>query len=107
MDGAEEATGTTLMVVDALDHPHGGRILRTRVTEGVPPSVRSLRGAMLEATSPEGTRVTVKMLGFPVFGGRPSDSRIRETGRVDLLVVSVPPNGPSPGLGWELRASAT
>jgi hypothetical protein len=47
------------------------------------------------------------MLGFPVFGGRPSDSRIRETGRVDLLVVSVPPNGPSPGLGWELRASAT
>lgn len=75
-----------LRVVDALDHPHGNRILRTRLIEGPPPTVRSLTGAHLEARGPDGRTVELRVVGFPLMGGTPSNARIRASGRVDLLV---------------------
>ena len=75
-----------LRVVDALDHPHGNRILRTRLIEGSPPTVRALTGARLEARGPDGRIVELRVVGFPLSGGTPSDARIRTSGRVDLLV---------------------
>lgn len=106
MTGVRDATGTTLLVVDALDHPHGGRILRVRVADGEPPTVRSLKGAVLKAVSPDGQESAVRVLGFPLFGGSPSDLRIRATGRADLLVEPASA-GPPVGLRWELRIPST
>jgi hypothetical protein len=77
---------TALKVVDALDHPHGGRILRLRLLQGDPPTKRSLKGASLKATGPRGEARTFRVLGFPLTGGKLSDARIRETGRVDLHI---------------------
>jgi len=76
----------TLRIIDALDHPHGGRILRVKIDGGAAPSLRSLRGARLRAVAPDGSERFVRVTGLPLTGGKPSDARIRETGRVDLLV---------------------
>lgn len=86
MNATEKASATRLRVIDALDHPHGDRILRTRLVEGAPPSIRRLKGARLQAHGPDGRTGEVTVLGFPVFGGKPSDRRIEETGRIDLVV---------------------
>lgn len=93
---------TVLKVVDALDHPHGGRILRTRILEGEPPTKRELKGAGLRAISPEGVERKARVLGFPVFGGQVSDARIRETSRVDLHVEEDGDGAPI-SLTWEIR----
>jgi hypothetical protein len=77
---------TELKVIDALDHPHGGRVLRLRLQEGAPPTVKGLRGATLEATGPRGESRSARVVGFPVFYGKVSDARIRDTGRIDVLV---------------------
>lgn len=74
-----------LTVIDALDHPHGNRILRTRVTSGTP-TLKRLKGSALRAHGPDGQQMNALVVGFPVFGGAPSDRRIRDTGRVDLVV---------------------
>lgn len=94
--------GTALRVIDAFDHPHGGRLLRTRVIRGAPPAMSSLRNLRLVAVSPEGSERTVRVLGFPLFGGKVSDARIERTGRVDLHVEEEG-EGPSVTLMWELR----
>ncbi len=99
---SEQARATVLKVVDALDHPHGGRILRTRVLEGAPPTKGALQGAKLRAVSPEGGERTARVLGFPVFGGKVSDARIRKTARVDLHVEEEG-EGPAISLTWELH----
>jgi hypothetical protein len=93
--------GTTLKVIDALDHPHGDRILRTRLVRGAPPTLQRLKGATLRAVSPEGRQVNVRVLGFPLFGGSPSTERIRQSGRVDL-VVRPDANGEPIDRTWEL-----
>ena len=73
-------------VIDALDAPHGGRILRLQLQEGAPPRVRDLRGSRLTATAPDGTRRSVTVTGFAAFGGRVSNRRLADTGRVDVHV---------------------
>lgn len=91
-------------VLDALDHPHGGRILRLRLQEGDAPSVRDLRGARLRAASPDGEERELEVEGFAAFGGKPSDERLARTGRADLHVR--PADGrtaPPVALGWEVR----
>jgi len=77
---------TELKVIDAMNHPHGGRVLRLRLVEGDAPTVKGLRGATFRATGPRGESRTFKVLGFPVMGGKVSDARIRDTGRVDVHV---------------------
>lgn len=88
-------------VLDAMDAPHSGRILRLRLQAGEAPSVRALRGARLRATSPDGRTCTATVTGFALFGGRPSDGRLARTGRVD---VEVREDGDGPiGLRWEVE----
>ena len=77
---------TRLQVIDAFDHPHGGRILRLRLASGDAPGVRDLKGRSLTLTGPRGEERTARVAGFPLLGGKVSDTRIRETGRVDVLV---------------------
>ncbi len=73
-------------VIDALDAPHGGRILRLQLQDGPPPRVRDLKGSRLTATAPDGSRRSVTVKGFAAFGGRVSDRRLADTGRIDIHV---------------------
>ena len=88
-------------VLDAMDAPHTGRILRLRLQSGEAPSIRSLKGAELVATSPKGGQRRVKVKGFAVFGGKPSDDRLTRTGRVDVHVEELG-DGEPVGLRWEV-----
>lgn len=88
-------------VIDALDHPHGGRILRMRLAAGDPPTVRALRGARLRAWSPGGEERELRVLGLPVFQGKVTDRRLRETGRVDV-VVEQEGSGTPVDITWEV-----
>ena len=73
-------------VIDAMNGPHRGRILRLRLQGGQAPALRELKGARLQARSPKGEEETLTVLGFYLPGGRPSESRLSRTGRVDLIV---------------------
>lgn len=91
-------------ILDVLDHPHGGRILRLRLQEGDPPTVRALRKARLRAVSPDGDERTVEVEGFAAMGGIPSDARLARTGRADLHIH--PEEGdetPAIGLRWTVE----
>ncbi len=91
-------------VIDALDAPHGGRILRLRLQEGSPPRVGDLKGARLDATSPSGDRRTVRVTGFPVFGGKPTDERLARSGRIDVHVEQEG-DGEPVSLRWSVTPS--
>jgi hypothetical protein len=90
-------------VLDAMDAPHSGRILRLRLESGEPPSIKSLKGAELIARSPDGERCTLRVEGFAVFGGKPSNERLARTGRVDLHVAEL--DGGPVGMRWEVSTS--
>jgi len=94
-------TGVSFRVLDAMDAPHLGRILRLRLQSGEAPSIKSLKGSQMRALAPDGTECRVKVLGFAVFGGKPSNERFARTGRVDLHVEEVDETGPI-GLQWEV-----
>ena len=85
----KQSTGrVTFKVLDAMDAPHRGRILRLRLQSGETPSIKALKGATLHAVSPDGEHErTVTVEGFAVFGGKPSDARLARTGRVDVHVT--------------------
>ena len=89
-------------VLDAMDAPHTGRILRLRLHSGDAPPVKSLKGREMLAESPDGTRCRIRIEGFAVFGGKPSDERLARSGRVDVHVHELDDNGPV-GLRWEIR----
>jgi hypothetical protein len=84
-----------------MDAPHTGRILRLRLQSGEAPSIRSLKGSELLAVSPTGTQRRVRVKGFAVFGGKPSDDRLARTGRVDVHVEEMGEGDPV-GLRWEV-----
>ena len=88
-------------VLDSMEAPHGGWFLKLRFEAGNTPTLRELKNAILNASSPDGeTSFEVRATGFPVFGGHPSDDRLRRTGRVDLHVETLGEGGPSIGLRW-------
>jgi len=94
--------GVVFKVLDAMDAPHTGRILRLRLQSGEAPTVKSLRTARLRATSPDGRVCNARVTGFALFGGHPTDERLARTGRVD---VQVEEEGDGPiGLQWEITA---
>jgi hypothetical protein len=97
-----DSKSPTFRVLDALEAPHGGRILRLRLQSGEMPSVGTLKGARLTAVAPDGRTGSVRVRGFAVFGGHPSNERFARTGRIDLHVEPVG-NGPPVGLQWEVR----
>lgn len=84
--GSETRSAAVFKVLDAMDHPHGGRILRLRLQEGEAPSVGALKNARLRCASPDGDERIVQVEGFARFGGKPSDDRLARTGRADLHV---------------------
>lgn len=90
-------------VLDAMDAPHSGRILRLRLESGEPPSIKSLKGAELIARSPEGEECRFRVEGFALFGGKPSNERLARTGRVDVHVAEL--SGGPVGLRWEVTAN--
>ena len=93
--------GVVFRVLDSMDAPHAGRILRLRLQSGEAPTIADLKGANLVATSPDGRRCRVRVDGFAVFGGRPSNDRLMRTGRVDVHVTELDDGGPV-GLRWEV-----
>ena len=97
------ATGRSVVfrVLDAMDAPHSGRILRLRLQAGEAPSVRTLRGARLMARAPDGRTCTAKVVGFALVGGKPTDERLARTGRVDVHVDEAEGQGPI-SLQWEV-----
>jgi hypothetical protein len=94
--------GVVFRVLDAMDGPHSGRILRLRLQSGEAPKVRSLVGAEMEAAGPSGQKRRLRVLGFALFGGKPSDDRLARTGRVDVHVEELGEGDPV-GLRWEVR----
>jgi hypothetical protein len=101
---ATRTQAATFRVLDALEGPHGGRILRLRLQSGDPPSIKALKGARMKAVSPDGSEERFfRVDGFAVFGGRPSDARLARTGRVDVHVIEEgAPLGPPISLRWEV-----
>jgi hypothetical protein len=85
-----------------MDGPHSGRILRLRLESGEAPRVRSLIGTEMEAVSPAGLKRRLRVLGFAVFGGKPSDDRLARTGRLDVHGEEIGEGDPV-GLRWEAR----
>lgn len=95
---ASTRVSASFRVLDAMDAPHSGRILRLRLESGEAPSIKSLKGSVMRAVSPEGTECRFRVLGFAVFGGKPSNERLARTGRIDLHVEELG-DGPI-GLRW-------
>jgi hypothetical protein len=102
--GATTRRGVVFKVLDAMDAPHTGRILRLRLQAGEAPKVKTLRSALLRATAPDGRSCTAQVTGFALFGGTPSDERLARTGRVDVHVQEEQGQGPI-GLQWEVSLS--
>jgi hypothetical protein len=101
---ASETTtaGTAVFrVLDAMDAPHSGRILRLRLQSGEAPTISSVKGSEMVATSPDGRRCRFRVRGFAVFGGKPSNDRLTRTGRVDVQIDELDDSGPI-GLRWEV-----
>ncbi len=102
MSSETTTAGTVVFrVLDAMDAPHSGRILRLRLQSGEAPSIASLKGSEMVATGPDGRSCRFRVAGFAVFGGKPSDDRLTRTGRVDVHVEELDEGGPI-GLRWEV-----
>lgn len=91
-------------VLDAMDAPHTGRILRLRLQAGEAPKARALKGVRLKATAPDGRTCTGVIGGFALIGGRSPDERLARTGRVDVHVRNEEGDGPI-SLQWEVALS--
>jgi len=103
MSALKQAQRHSFRVIDAMDAPHFGRVIRLRLKGGNPPALKELKGASLRAWSPEGDEETLKVLGFFTPGGRPSDARLTRTGRIDLVVgLEDGPERPSVATLWEV-----
>ena len=94
----------TFSVIDAHDHPHGGRILRLRLQRGEAPSVKELKGGTMIAGTTHGAEARLKVDGFALFGGQVSDARVARTGRVDIHVRGDAARDIGPG--WSLQGPA-
>ncbi len=99
--GTATGRGVVFRVLDAMDAPHTGRILRLRLQAGEAPPIKSLKGATLRATAPDGRTASARVDGFALFGGRPTDERLARTGRVDVHVTGEEGDGPI-SMQWEV-----
>jgi hypothetical protein len=91
------------LVLDAMSSPNGGQILRLRLQSGEAPPLRAIKGARLTAHDPRGSAsATLKVTGFALFGGKPSDARLSRTGRLDVHVTAEPGTSTPVGLRWEV-----
>ena len=90
----------TYRVIDNYDHPHGGCILRLRLSRGQALTVKELKGGTMVATAPDGSESPIRVEGFALFGGKPSNVRLVRTGRVDVHVRDAAARDMGPG--WTL-----
>ncbi|MFP3947210.1 MAG: hypothetical protein ACLFWG_00640 [Longimicrobiales bacterium] len=101
--GSKTRSTAVFRVLDAMEHPHGGAILRLRLQDGDAPSVGDLENARLRALSPDGDERIVKVEGFAALGGKHSDARLARTGRADLHVLEDDgEDGPAIEIGWSV-----
>jgi hypothetical protein len=91
-------------VIDAHDHPHGGRILRLRLRQGEALSLKELKRGSMIATTADGATRPIQVDGFALFGGKVSDARLALTGRVDIHVHDKGADGV--GAGWTISGPA-
>ena len=99
---SETTQGTVVFrVLDAMNGPLSGRILRLRLQSGEAPTISSLKGSEMIATGPDGRTCRFRVTGFAVFGGKPSNDRLTRTGRVDVHIEELDEGGPI-GLRWEV-----
>ncbi len=56
----------------------------------------------MRAVSPDGDECLLRVTGFALFGGKPSDDRLMRTGLVDVHVDEIGGGGPV-SLRWEVR----
>ena len=91
-------------VIDVMDAPHGGWILRLRLQSGESPSLKELRGSRMEMRSPGGATLPVIVKSFAIFGGKPTDDRVTRSGRLDLHVEPTEAGARAPSVvdRWEL-----
>jgi len=90
-------------ILDVMDGPYGGRILKLRLQGGEAPTIRELKGARMKAASPDGSEeCEIRILGFALFGGRPSDERLARTGRIDISVEAADGGADHLAAHWEL-----
>jgi len=101
MATAAENHKAIFRVLDSMDAPHGGKLLKLRFESGDTPGTREIKGATFLLASPDGkASCTVRVEAFALFGGRPSDDRLRRTGRVDVHVSEVEGNADNIGPKW-------
>ena len=105
MIATEMTSQLEFRVVDAMDAPHGGQILRLQLEKGKAPATRKLRNARLTAESPDGEKRTIQVSGFPLFAGRPSNERFAETGAIQLHVKNDDATGSPIRRGWIISMS--
>ena len=91
-------------VIDVMDVPHGGWILRLRLQSGESPSLKELRGSRMEMRSSGGDTLSVLVKSFAIFGGKPTDDRLTRSGRLDLRVEPAEAGLKAPSMvdRWEL-----
>jgi hypothetical protein len=99
--GTATGGGVVFRVLDAMDAPHTGRILRLRLQAGEAPSPKALKGARVRAIAPDGRERMARVVGFALVGGKPSAARLARTGRLDVHVVEEG-DGPPISLQWEV-----
>lgn len=95
-----------MRVLDVMEHPHGGWVIRLRVANGEPPTMSVLRSDGLSVEVADGTTHHFKVDAFPLMGGKASDARIKSTGRVDVYGdwAAGRPSAPlTPGSGARLH----
>ncbi len=90
-------------VLDSMEAPYGGLLLKLRLEAGDAPTIRELKSANLSVSSPDGsTSFDVEVKGFALFGGHPTDDRLRRTGRVDVHVALPDGSGSEIGPRWKV-----
>ena len=90
-------------ILDVMDGPHEGRILKLRLQGGEAPTIGELKGARMKAASPDGSaECELRIVGFALFGGRPSDERLARTGRIDVNVEAAEGAADQVAARWEL-----
>lgn len=95
-------------VVNVMDVPLRGVLLRLRLQEGVP-SLRELGpGRRLLLRSPAGEEREVRVLDFSVTGGRATQSRLERMRELDVIVArdDAWSDGRPIRIGWSVVGAA-
>jgi hypothetical protein len=98
----EQQTGTPVFrVIDAMDAPLFGLILKLRLQSGRTPALKEVKGGLFNARSPEGEEATVRITNFAMTNGKPNQARFGRTGRIEVVATSEPET-PRVSLKWTL-----